>query len=306
MLKRALCLFGFMLALPLLLAQLALAQTPRPTETAVPLEHGQSWDSETAGVRLHRTADITFTPVATLYLPIVLQNYAPCTTVPTLLSPANGAALNTLIPLFQWDSGNDPHATEFSYEASKDISFDYTLGFISAYDTQGVHEDRLGWNFEPATIYYWRAYLMCGAVQGPYTDVWTFTTGSGGTLLPGPNLVSPADGVTLPGTTVTLHWSSLAGAVEYNVYRKRAGSYTSYWTVDNTESTLSGLNPNTTYEWWITARNDYAWGAESAHRFFTTGPSNSVTSSIETAARSCRSQRHAISTQDCLLEETRR
>src|SRR5512139_3644104 len=112
MLKRALCLFGFMLALPLLLAQLALAQTPRPTGTAVPLEHGQSWDSETAGVQLHRTADITFTPVATLYLPIVLQNYAPCTTVPTLLSPANGAALNTLIPLFQWDSGNDPHATE--------------------------------------------------------------------------------------------------------------------------------------------------------------------------------------------------
>ena len=305
MIKRTLALSGFLLALPLLLVQIVLAQTPLADETAALLERDRSTVNKVAATLLNHTAEITFTPVATLYLPIVLQNYAPCTAMPVLLSPANGATLNTIVPLFRWDGGNDPGATEFNYEASKTTTFDSTYGFSSQYNIQGIHEHRLSWNFDPGTTYYWRAYLMCGNVQGPYTDVWTFSTGSGGVTPSSPSLVSPAEGATLASTTVTLRWSPLAGAVQYTVYRKRVGSYAVYWTVDNTESTLSGLNPNTTYEWWIKARNDYAWGAESLHRYFTTGPSGSVTTAAGAATQSCRSQRYAVSGHVCLLEETR-
>ncbi len=306
MIKRKLFLFGFMLSLMLLLVQVVVAQTPQTVSTIAPRDHSDSTANEISVARLNHTAEITFTPVVSVYLPVVLQNYLSCTTVPTLLSPTNGASLNTLVPLFRWDSGNDPLATEFSYEASKTTAFDYTEGFRSQYDAQGVHEDRLSWNFDPGTIYYWRAYLMCGEIQGPYTDVWTFTTGSGGSLPTAPSLASPADGTTLAGTTVTLRWSPVAGASEYNVYRKKSGSYAVYWSETSTEATMGGLSPNSTYEWWTTARNDYGWGAESVHRFFTTGPSGAVNTSTRATTQACRSRRHAIMEQDCLLGETGR
>ena len=41
---------------------------------------------------------------------------------------------------------------------------------------------------------------------------------------------------------------------------------------------MTGLSPNTTYEWWVQARNDYAWGDDSAHWTFTTGPSGALIS----------------------------
>ncbi|CAG0931292.1 hypothetical protein TFLX_02072 [Thermoflexales bacterium] len=306
MIKRTLILSSLILALPVLLVRLVVAQTPPPIETIIPRDQDRSAASQAAATLLNHTAEITFTPAVTVYLPTIFQNYTSCTTIPALLSPATGTTLNTLVPLFRWDSGNDPGATEFRYETSKDVTFDTTYGFRSRYDAQGIHEYRFSENFDPGTTYYWRAYLMCGEAPGPYTAVWTFTTGSGGTLPPGPNLVSPANGTLVAGTSVTLRWSPLAEAVEYTVYRKKAGSSTIFWKVNNTEFTLSGLSPNTPYEWWIKARNEYAWGAESPHWFFTTGPSGSVIISIDTAPRSCRSQRHAISTQDCLLEETTR
>ena len=87
-------------------------------------EHDRFTSNEVAAVRLTHTSDITFTPVATIYLPSIFQNYVPSTAMPTLLSPANGAALNTIVPLLRWDSGDDPGATEFNYEASKTTTFD--------------------------------------------------------------------------------------------------------------------------------------------------------------------------------------
>ena len=48
-------------------------------------------------------------------------------------------------------------------------------------------------NFLPDTTYYWRVYFICDDYpNGPYSDVWSFTTGSGGTILPAPSLQSPA------------------------------------------------------------------------------------------------------------------
>ena len=53
-------------------------------------------------------------PPKRIYLPLVARNIGAtpsCSVVPTLVSPTNGSALDNLIPLFQWNSGNDPIAT---------------------------------------------------------------------------------------------------------------------------------------------------------------------------------------------------
>jgi hypothetical protein len=197
-----------------------------------------------------------------------------CLTAPTLLGPPDGGTLDTRIPLLQWDSGNNPNATAVHLEIWRDPELtDWAYGFGSSYDTQGVHEFRLNMNLDPATTHYWRGYLTCGITQGPYSALWSFTTGSGGTILPAPELIAPANGTTLPGTTAIVEWSPVAGAVEYWVWFSGGGSDRGTPTWD-TQDTLS-LSPNTTYEWWVQARNDYALGTESDHWQFTTGASAS-------------------------------
>ncbi len=237
-------------------------------------------------VSLGHTADITFTPAFTTYLPAVFKGYGGCSTIPTLIGPTNGSNLSTLIPLFQWDSGNDPNATVLRLRVAKDP--DFTQGVWSLWYGRGtgVGEFRFSRNLDPATTYYWRAWLLCGDTEGPYSDVWSFTTGSGGTILPAPTLVAPGNGSTVPTTTVTLQWSPVSGTVEYLVRWREVGQggYTYNW-VTETQTTISWLSANTTYEWWVSARNDYAIGADSETWQFTT-PAGSSCVSLQDLNRS--------------------
>ncbi|HQE93470.1 MAG TPA: fibronectin type III domain-containing protein [Anaerolineae bacterium] len=227
------------------------------------------------------TSEITFTPAFTSYLPAVFKGYGACSTIPTLMSPANGSSLSTLIPLFQWDSGNDPNATQLRLQVAKDP--DFTQGVWSLWHGSGtgVGEFRFSRNLDPARAYYWRAWLLCGDTAGPYSDVWSFTTGSGGTILPAPTLVAPPNGSAVPTTTVTLQWSPVGGAVEYLVRWREVGQggYNSDW-VAETQTTIGWLSANTTYEWWVSARNDYAIGADSETWQFTT-PAGSSSVSLQ-------------------------
>jgi len=213
------------------------------------------------------TSEITFTPVAAAYLPAVFRNYGVCSTIPTLLSPANGSSLNTIAPLFRRDNGNNPNATVLRLQVSK-AGYVWSLRSSRA---SGVSEFRFSRNLNPAATYYWRAWLMCGDVQGPYSEVWSFTAGSGGTILPAPTLVAPTNGRTLPTTTVNLQWSPVSGAIEYLVRWREAG-YGGYFvrSVSATQTTISQLKANTTYEWLISAQNDYAIGTDSETWRFTT------------------------------------
>jgi hypothetical protein len=274
----AVCALAAGLVLSLALAVLAQRAEVKGVNQAIP-------DIVSAGPAVSVTAlreptspdyvpQIAFTPAFTIYLSAVPRNHTYRATTPTLISPADGSNLDTLIPLFTWDSGNDPDATELYLEIWRDSELtDWVTGLQSLHRTQGTHQWRINLNLDPATTYYWRAYLMCGGTQGPSSDLWSFTTGSGGTVLPGPTLLSPPNGSILPSPgpatrEVTLKWSSVNGAVQYRVnLTSGEGYYTSV--VTGTETTLR-LNWNTHYEWWVQARNDYAWGTESAHWRFTT------------------------------------
>jgi hypothetical protein len=71
-------------------------------------------------VSLGHASALTFTPAFTTYLPAVFRDHLYCATIPTLISPADGGNLDTLIPLFTWDSGNDPNASDLYLEIWRD------------------------------------------------------------------------------------------------------------------------------------------------------------------------------------------
>jgi len=206
-----------------------------------------------------------------IYLPLI-RNGSPCLNAPTLLDPANGSSLDNLIPLFRWDNGNDPNVTRLHLEVARDAGFTQRLISFTSGGSGGIREFRFSRNFDPSATLYWRTYLECGTTQSPYSAVWSFTTGSGGTILPAPNLLAPADDTILPSLPVNLEWSAVSGAVEYIVHWTLTGQggY-SYSMATDTNFTIGwGLSPNATYDWWITARNAYAWGVDSVKWQFTT------------------------------------
>jgi hypothetical protein len=209
------------------------------------------------------------------YLPAVLRGYPGCATIPTLIAPVNGSTLSTITPLYQWDDGSSPFATSVRLELARNAAFT-DMGPSLRTQVHGSSEHRFSTNLSPATTYYWRVYLICGTMKSPYSPVWSFTTGSGGTVLPAPVLVAPADGSALPGTTATVEWLPVPGVVEYLLHRREVGEggYNYEW-LSATQRTWSWLDSNTNYEWWVSARNDYAIGTDSEMWQFITGSGSS-------------------------------
>lgn len=255
-------------------------------------------------------ANGTLTPWA--YLPFIARQPTPtptpipCLTVPTLIGPVDGSNLNTRIPLFTVDCGSNPNATGLVIELhSGDAPKVTGLAHIGC--TQGICKWRQDCNLHAAVTYHWYAYLMCGKTQGPRSEEWSFTTGSGGPILLAPNPLSPADGSTLPSTTATLKWSSVSGAVEYQVFVYCLPSHRPHLyktvqcgcgpgtcrVVEGTKSTFYGLMENAVCFWSVTGRNDYAWG-ESASRCFTTGSDGAQISLGSSSPSLQDSQNHAL------------
>lgn len=207
------------------------------------------------------------------YLPVALKNVgAACAGRPTLIQPANGSALDTMSPLYVWNDGADPAATSAHLQLAYDAEFSDGAGSLRSI-VQGHHEFRFSANLRPGATVYWRAWMMCGSVRGPYSEVWSFTTGSGGLVLPAPAQVAPGNYSKLAGTQVTLQWAPVPGAVDYLVRWRELGERGyGYDFLGTTQMAMSGLEADTAYEWWVSARNDYAIGTESPVWQFTTGP----------------------------------
>ncbi len=207
-------------------------------------------------------------PEASIYLPMV-RNGNPG---PRLLSPSSGAHLDTLCPLFHWDTGPTLPGTRVHLEVSLDAHFSTTVLRLETNSASGPQESRFPWNLAPATQYYWRIYLSSNGQPGLSSDVRAFTTGSGGTLLPAPSLVAPGSGSLTSGLEVTFYWSPVAGALEYHINFLDHASQVRYgglWTTQ-TQMTLNFFSPNRTYDWWVEARNGYGMGAPSQRWSFTT------------------------------------
>ncbi len=208
----------------------------------------------------------------TLYLPLTPERYPSfCVTPPTLISPANGSLLDTLIPVLVYKKGSFDARLAKIYIADNP-DFDHPILYSSSSSGVGPYNLRLFHNLEPATTYYWRVQDFCGSYSSPFSEVFTFTTGSGGVILPAPTLLSPPDGTVNVGEEITATWSSVTGAVGYQLWRRqspRGGSLLTF--LSGTSLVLRNLQPNTTYEWYVKAYNDYAYGDSSEVWHFTTG-----------------------------------
>jgi hypothetical protein len=206
-----------------------------------------------------------------------------CTTTPMPIYPPDGAVLNTLIPLFEWDNSNEPGAIELRLEIATTRYFRTFLGntlygYGNIAHTMGsnsllTRDWRFNENLEPSTTYYWRVSFLCSKTEGRPDETREFTTGSGGVILPAPRLISPPDASTISWETVFLEWEAVDGAVEYLIeWEESAKTWYHYRWVSGTQYQIThGLKPNTSYEWRVAARNDYAIG-EFSTRQFTTAP----------------------------------
>jgi hypothetical protein len=238
---------------------------------------------------IHHSGTITFTPAFTVYLPATFNYYS---TIPILISPANGSNLNTLVPLLRWNMGSIPNAIQAWVEVSENPQFSPVNDWIYT-DPQGAGERQLEWNLAPSTRYYWRACVVYNGTERYYSDVWTLVTGSNGVILPAPTLIAPLNGTTTSSTQVTFQWSAVEGRTDYlvwitdgrqqiqvtetgdNIAVKMPRSVTSptgggYVIITKDTQVTEILWPGGTIRWWVEARNDYAIGAPSAWAEFNT------------------------------------
>ena len=188
------------------------------------------------------------------------------------MAPANGAVLDTLCPLVRFDAGNQLNAARFDLQISFDRDFGLVRFSATSFATRGVNEFQVHRNLDAGTQFYWRVRLKCGEREGAWSDVWSFTTGSGGTFAPAPALSSPISGTLLTSWPVALSWSAVPDALEYQaLWRKASMPLISYstWT-GQTNATTWGLEAGMLYEWSVGTRNAYGIGPASAWWQFTT------------------------------------
>lgn len=246
----------------------------------VPLSWTPAGAQATMAASQPHSAETALLP-STLHLPLVARNQDP--TLPLLISPSDGAQLDTLAPLFVFEVGEQPPNTIAAIDYSTDPDPDRPIwGGWYLGVTSGARLEWASWfNLEPSTTYYWRVgFIYDRDYEHPsWTEQYAFITApAGGELLPPPALVSPADGTVLAADNVVLQWAPVSGAVEYRVAVNDldSGLIVLYRT-PNTSATFTGhgiIEPGDHYEWSVAARNDYGWGPDSEDPWdFTIAPS---------------------------------
>jgi hypothetical protein len=178
---------------------------------------------------------------------------------------------------------------------------DHAYAFYSSYDAQGQSSTIPYWNLNAGTAFWWQACLYCGETLGGCPQTRSFKTGSNGQILLPPSLLQPANGTHMGQPAVNTSWTTVAGAIEYQSFF--------YWPDGNQESTgpgtqntVSNLPPGVGVNWWVQARNDYAWSADSAHWTFTTSSGAlSSTARLPATQRECSLRQRGANGYDTLI-----
>ena len=186
-------------------------------------------------------------PANTVWLPVVGNEISK-----RIISPVNGAYLDTLVPEFIVvpPPGGSAQIVVFREDAPP-------------LHTRVVSADpvRLTDNLSPGTTYNWYVEWTC---RIPGEQKWeicgkewrTFTSGSGGEIPATPILIAPPDGsVFPPGTPVVLEWSSVNGCDAYVLFTQTKSLFFSGRWLDITQwGTTSPIGMN----WYVKSFNGYA------------------------------------------------
>jgi hypothetical protein len=218
-------------------------------------------------------------------------------TTPTLKSPANGATSQPLNPVLKWSSVLDQinlRQTKDTTQAKKKkeiestswapgywLQVSKTADFVSPIvDAIGLPDSQYAFAsnvLSGSTQYRWRvkATNVLGDTSS-WSQVWTFTTVGGGTSLPAPRLITPADNTTNISIRPTFDWADTTGATSYRIQVSTNSNFTSLkvnasnLTSSQYTITNDSLAKNTVYYWHVCATNVSGDGPWSANRSFTT------------------------------------
>ncbi len=126
-----------------------------------------------------------------VYLPLVLNNDK--SGMDWLISPQNGAVLNTLIPSFEWNTGfpTEGKSACMAIESTPHpgcSSFYWVGSFPHRFEN-------MWYNLSPSTVYYWRVGVEDpGGSSYTWSNEWTFTTGPAGGTTSSPPASIPDQG----------------------------------------------------------------------------------------------------------------
>ena len=186
---------------------------------------------------------------------------------PTLVSPSDGAAGETLTPTLLWNTASA--ADSYFVQVSTVEDFSATVvdqsGLLDTSFTTGT--------LSHGTRYFWRVSATNDIGTGAWSAAWDFTT-LADVPPPEPSLLSPADGAVEVLLPPTLSWSDVTEADTYRLQVSTVSDFTST-VIDEaglgaTDYTASGLDGVTNYFWRVNAGNGSGTSAWSAVFDFTT------------------------------------
>jgi phosphodiesterase/alkaline phosphatase D-like protein len=186
---------------------------------------------------------------------------------PTLASPASGATGIATGPTLTWNSS----ATATSYRVQVSIDAAFGTMFVNQSNVSATSLAVAG--LSGSTQYYWRVAASNAGGMSANSTVWSFTTGT--STLPGvPILAAPASGATGVALSLTFSWNASTGATSY---RFQLSTNSTFGTTVRDQSGLTGttlavtgLSPNTSYYWRVSASNSGGTSAYSSIRSFAT------------------------------------
>lgn len=243
---------------------------------------------------LRAAAPDAATQPATLYLPAITASPDP--TLPRPLAPANGAQVDSLIPVFRYAGGQmtAPAGGVLDFGVDPDPA---RTGWLWSFPLENAGEGfiRPIQNLMPATTYYWRVGVVDDfdySRPPRWSEQLSFTTPAPGSgdILPAPPLLSPINGTVVTLDLAILRWEADPGAADYTVYVAKADEpfMRTMLPATTNQLPLAGMewlfSPGVTYEWHVKARNDYAWSPQSSFWHFTVAPGR-VSSSGSPAVR---------------------
>ncbi|MFH1195745.1 MAG: FISUMP domain-containing protein [bacterium] len=188
--------------------------------------------------------------------------------IPILSSPINIATNVAIPPSLNWNSSSG--ATSYTLQVSTNntfSSFIYNHGGLTG-TSQQISE------LANSTQYYWRLNASNNFGTSDWSNVWSFTTASGGVAPEIPILSSPINKATNVAIPPSLNWNSSSGATSYTLQVSTNNTFSSFVYnqsgLTGTSHQISGLANSTQYYWRVSASNSYGTSDWSTGWNFTT------------------------------------
>ncbi len=181
---------------------------------------------------------------------------------PTLVSPANGADVDTTTPTLEWNASAG--ADSYMMQLATDADFD---GMVSSTGTALTSRSFADFPLTIDTTYYWRVAAINDVGQGDWSEIQTFTVVEPQPPV-APILVSPADEADVYTHYPQLVWQYMSNVDEYTIELAEDDEFTDvvWWathvpgaSTDDHFHTITGFpfEDDMTYYWRVKASNEH-------------------------------------------------